>query len=250
MTFVLLPAVDVADGRSVRLLQGASARETGHADPLDAARTWQAQGACWIHLVDIDAAFGRGSNASLLADVIERLDVDVELSGGIRDDASLARALATGCTRVVVSTAALADPGWCTRAIDAHGDRLAFAPDVRIDTAPDGSTQHRLAARGGTGDGGDLWTALEWLDRAGCARYVVTDVSADGALRGPNLALYRAVVAATAAPVIASGGISAITDLVELAELAASESTLEGAIVGAALHAGRFTLPEALGAVA
>jgi phosphoribosylanthranilate isomerase len=245
VAFTLLPAVDVADGQAVRLVQGEVGTETGYGDPLDAALQWQRDGAEWIHLVDLDAAFGRGSNAALLAGVVAQLDVAVELSGGIRDDASLARALATGCARVNLGTAALEDPQWCARAIAEHGERVAVGLDVRI---VDG--EHRLAARGWTQDGGDLWETLERLDRDGCARYVVTDVSKDGTLRGPNTQLLQDVAAATRAPVIASGGIAEVADLVSLAELAASGVGIEGSIVGKALYAGRFTLPEALAAVA
>jgi phosphoribosyl isomerase A len=241
--FVLLPAVDVANGQAVRLVQGAAGTETGYGDPVAAALAWQAAGAEWIHLVDLDAAFGRGSNAELLADVVGQLDVKVELSGGIRDDESLTRALATGCARVNLGTAALENPEWCARAIGEHGDRVAIGLDVRIT-----DQGHRLAARGWTTDGGDLWEVLARLDADGCARYVVTDVSKDGTLRGPNVDLLRDVCKVTDAPVIASGGVSEIADLVALAGLAGDG--VEGAIVGKALYAGRFTLPEALAAVA
>lgn len=249
MTFTLLPAVDVADGQAVRLVQGEAETETIYGAPRDAALAWQAGGAEWIHLVDLDAAFGRGSNAELLVAVIGELDVKVELSGGIRDDASLARALSTGCARVNLGTAALEDPVWCARAIAAHGDRIAVGLDVRVVEDPDGSVQHRLAARDWTRDGGDLWETIARLDGDGCARYIVTDVSKDGMLRGPNVELYRAVTRATTAPVIASGGIAAIGDLALLAEAAATGANLEGSIVGKALYTGRFTLPEALEAM-
>jgi phosphoribosyl isomerase A len=249
VTFTLLPAVDVADGRSVRLVQGEAGSATSHGNPLDAALAWQAEGAEWIHLVDLDAAFGRGSNANLLASVIGRLDVKVELAGGIRDGESLAWALSTGCERVVLSTAAIDDPTWCAKVIAAHGERIAVGLDVRIVESADGSVQHRLVARGSTRDVGDLWTTLASLDRESCTRYVVTDVSKDGMLRGPNLDLYRAVAGATAAPVIASGGVSTIDDLVMLAETAKAGANLEGSIVGKALYSGRFTLPEALDAM-
>ncbi|WP_028933037.1 bifunctional 1-(5-phosphoribosyl)-5-((5-phosphoribosylamino)methylideneamino)imidazole-4-carboxamide isomerase/phosphoribosylanthranilate isomerase PriA [Pseudonocardia spinosispora] len=243
MSFVLLPAVDVADGQAVRLVQGAAGTETDYGNPLDAALAWQRDGAEWVHLVDLDAAFGRGSNAELLAEVVGRLDVAVELSGGIRDDESLARALSTGCARVNLGTAALEDPTWCAKAIAEHGDRVAVGLDVRIT-----EQGHRLAARGWTTDGGDLWETLARLDADGCARYVVTDVSKDGTLRGPNLELLRDVCKATDAPVIASGGVSTVADLVALAGLVGEG--VEGSIVGKALYAGRFTLPEALTAVA
>lgn len=232
---VLLPAVDVADGQAVRLVQGEAGSETRYGDPLAAALAWQHAGAEWIHLVDLDAAFGRGSNHQQLSEVVGRLDVAVELSGGIRDDESLAAALATGCRRVNIGTAALEDPDWTASVIDRHGDAVAVGLDVR------GTT---LAARGWTRDGGDLWATLERLDRAGCARYVVTDVTKDGTLRGPNLDLLRDVCGRTPAPVVASGGISSLGDLRALRDLV--DAGLEGAIVGKALYAGEFTLPQAL----
>ena len=232
---VLLPAVDVADGQAVRLVQGEAGSATTYGDPLQAALDWQAGGAEWIHLVDLDAAFGRGSNADLLAEVVSAVDVRVEMSGGIRDDASLERALATGCARVNLGTAALEDPEWTARVIGEHGDRIAIGLDVR------GTT---LAARGWTRDGGDLWDVLDRLEAAGCRRYVVTDVTKDGTLRGPNLELLRSVCARTDAPVVASGGIAALSDLVALRTLV--PAGVEGAIVGKALYAGAFTLPEAL----
>ncbi|MBN9609417.1 MAG: bifunctional 1-(5-phosphoribosyl)-5-((5-phosphoribosylamino)methylideneamino)imidazole-4-carboxamide isomerase/phosphoribosylanthranilate isomerase PriA [Actinobacteria bacterium 69-20] len=238
MTFDLLPAVDVADGQAVRLVQGRAGTETSYGSPLDAALDFQAGGARWIHLVDLDAAFGRGSNAALLAEVVSALDVNVEMSGGIRDDASLDAALATGCARVNIGTAALEDPQWCAKAIAQHGDRIAVGLDVR---------GRMLAARGWTKDGGDLFEVLARLDGEGCARYVVTDVTKDGTLRGPNLELLRAVCAETSAPVVASGGVSSLSDLTALAEL--SDVGVEGAIVGKALYAGAFTLADALAAV-
>ncbi|MFL6099111.1 MAG: bifunctional 1-(5-phosphoribosyl)-5-((5-phosphoribosylamino)methylideneamino)imidazole-4-carboxamide isomerase/phosphoribosylanthranilate isomerase PriA [Actinomycetales bacterium] len=232
---VLLPAVDVADGQAVRLVQGEAGSETRYGDPLAAALAWQAAGAEWVHLVDLDAAFGRGSNHDQLAEVAGRLDVAVELSGGIRDDESLAAALATGCRRVNIGTAALEDPGWTASVIERHGDAVAVGLDVR------GTT---LAARGWTREGGDLWEALDRLDRAGCARYVVTDVTRDGTLGGPNLDLLQQVCARTPAPVVASGGISSLADLHALRGLV--PSGVEGAIVGKALYAGEFTLAQAL----
>jgi phosphoribosylanthranilate isomerase len=238
-----LPAVDVANGQAVRLEQGAAGTEMNYGEPLAAALNWQESGAQWVHLVDLDAAFGRGSNAEVIAEVVGRLDVSVELSGGIRDDESLARALATGCARVNLGTAALEDPAWCARAIAEHGDRVAVGLDVRIT-----ERGHRLAARGWTTDGGDLWEVLARLDADGCARYVVTDVSKDGTLRGPNLDLLGDVCKATDRPVIASGGVAQIADLVALAGLA--DAGVEGAIIGKALYAHRFTLAEALAAVA
>jgi len=231
----LLPAVDVVGGEAVRLVQGEAGSETSYGDPLSAALEWQAGGAEWLHLVDLDAAFGRGSNAELLASVVGKLDIKVELTGGIRDDDSLERALSTGCTRVNLGTAAIENPEWTARVIDTFGDRIAVGLDVR------GTT---LAARGWTQDGGDLWEVLERLDAAGCSRYVVTDVTKDGTLQGPNLDLLRQVCERTSAPVVASGGISVLDDLVALNGLVALG--LEGAIIGKALYTGAFTLPQAL----
>lgn len=242
MSFTLFPAVDVADGQAVRLVQGEAGTETSYGSPLDAALAWQSDGAEWVHLVDLDAAFGRGSNRALLAEVVGKLDVQVELSGGIRDDASLDAALATGCARVNLGTAALEHPQWCAAAIAKYGERVAVGLDVRIT-----EQGHRLAARGWTKDGGDLWEVLARLDRDGCARYVVTDVSKDGTLQGPNVELLREVCARTDAPVIASGGVSSLDDLRALATL--SGDGLEGSIVGKALYARAFTLPDALAAV-
>jgi phosphoribosyl isomerase A len=235
----LLPAVDVADGQAVRLVQGAAGSETSYGDPLAAALAWQEAGASWLHLVDLDAAFGRGSNADLLAAVVGKLDIAVEMSGGIRDDASLERALATGCARVNIGTAALEQPDWVRSVIGTYGDKIAVGLDVR---------GTKLAARGWTSEGGDLYSTLARLDAEGCARYVVTDVLKDGTLRGPNLGLLRDVCARTAAPVVASGGVSSLDDLRSLVSLV--PDGVEGAIVGKALYAGAFTLREALEAVA
>jgi phosphoribosyl isomerase A len=238
MSLQLLPAVDVAGGAAVRLVRGAAGTETSYGSPLEAALAWQRGGAEWIHLVDLDAAFGRGSNAELLAEVIRRLEVRVELSGGIRDDESLTAALATGCARVNLGTAALERPDWVRAAIARHGDRIAVGLDVRGRT---------LAARGWTTEGGDLYQTLARLDADGCARYVLTDVQRDGTLTGPNTELLRSVCAATDRPVVASGGVSSLADLRALAGL--TGIGVEGAIVGKALYAGAFSIEEALEAV-
>jgi phosphoribosylanthranilate isomerase len=242
---ILLPAVDVVGGKAVRLVQGVAGSETDYGSALDAALGWQSDGAAWIHLVDLDAAFGRGSNRDLLAEVIGTLDVAVELSGGIRDDESLSAALSTGCARVNVGTAALENPEWCARMIAEHGDKVAVGLDVKLDGS--GAGQYRLRGRGWETDGGDLWPVLERLDAEGCSRFVVTDVTKDGTLNGPNLELLAGVAARTDAPVIASGGVSSLDDLRAIATL--TGAGIEGAIVGKALYAGRFTLPEALAAV-
>ena len=232
---VLLPAVDVKDGQAVRLLQGELSQKSTYGSPLDAALDFQRAGAEWIHLVDLDAAFGTGSNHQLLAEVIDKLDIKVELSGGIRNEESLSRALATGCARINLGTAALEDPEWTASVIHRFGDRIAVGLDVR---------GHTLAARGWTQEGGDLFETLARLDKDGCARYVVTDVKKDGTLQGPNLNLLHEVCAATSRPVIASGGVSKLEDLIALRQL--TGSGIEGAIVGKALYAGAFTLDDAL----
>ena len=231
----LLPAVDIADGRAVQLVQGVAGSGGEFGDPWEAAKAWQDQGAEWIHLVDLDAAFGRGSNRDLIASIVGRLDLRVELSGGIRDTATLEAALATGCRRVNIGTAALEHPEWTASVVAEHGDRVAIGLDVR------GTT---LAARGWTRDGGDLWEVLDRLDREGCARYVVTDVQKDGMLQGPNTDLLREVCARTERPVVASGGVSTLEDIATIRGLV--DLGVEGAIVGSALYRGAFTLPEAL----
>lgn len=235
MKLELLPAVDVKAGQAVRLVQGELGSESNYGSPLDAALDFQNAGAEWIHLVDLDAAFGIGSNSELLANVISKLDIKVELSGGIRDDDSLRRALKTGCRRVNLGTAALENPDWTAKAIAEFGDRIAVGLDVRGRT---------LAARGWTKEGGDLFETIERLDSNGCARYVVTDVTKDGTLKGPNLELLRSVCAITKAPIVASGGISSLSDIQELKNLVGIG--VEGAIMGKALYAGAFTLEDAL----
>jgi 1-(5-phosphoribosyl)-5-[(5-phosphoribosylamino)methylideneamino] imidazole-4-carboxamide isomerase/N-(5'phosphoribosyl)anthranilate isomerase len=231
----LLPAVDVQGGKAVQLVQGVAGSEKTFGDPVEAALNWQNAGAEWIHLVDLDAAFGRGNNRELLAEIVGRLDLKVEMSGGIRDDESLEAAMATGCRRVNIGTAALEQPEWCAKAIATHGDRVAVGLDVRGRT---------LAARGWTSEGGDLYDVLARLDAEGCARYVVTDVNKDGMLQGPNLDLLANVCAATDRPVVASGGITELDDLRALMGMV--DQGVEGAIVGTALYEGRFTLEEGL----
>jgi 1-(5-phosphoribosyl)-5-[(5-phosphoribosylamino)methylideneamino] imidazole-4-carboxamide isomerase/N-(5'phosphoribosyl)anthranilate isomerase len=233
----LLPAVDVADGKAVRLTQGEAGSETDYGSPIDAAMQWVNAGAEWIHLVDLDAAFGRGDNRALLQEVIDASSgrVKIELSGGIRDDQSLDAAIEAGATRVNLGTAALENPEWTAKVIEKYGDKIAVGLDVR------GTT---LAARGWTKEGGDLWEVLARLEDAGCSRYVVTDVTKDGTLRGPNVDLLKQVMERTSKPVVASGGISSLQDIADLYALV--QQGLEGAILGKSLYAGRFTLEEAL----
>ena len=232
---ILLPAVDVADGQAVRLVQGELGTETSYGSPLDAALAWQEQGAEWIHLVDLDAAFGKGSNRELLKEVTAKLDIKVELSGGIRDDESLNNALATGAARINLGTAALENPDWTAKVIAQHGDKIAIGLDVR---------GRNLAARGWTKEGGELIETLQRLDKDNAARYVVTDVTKDGTLQGPNTALLREILDYTKKPVIASGGIAQLSDIAELRQL--TNIGVEGAIVGKALYAQKFTLNDAL----
>lgn len=242
MTFTILPAVDVVNGQAVRLDQGEAGTEKSYGTPLESALRWQEQGAQWLHFVDLDAAFNRGSNHDLMAEIVGTLDVDVELTGGIRDDESLERALATGARRVNIGTAALEKPEWIASAINRYGDKIAVDIAVRLQ---DG--EWRTRGNGWVSDGGDLWEVLERLDAQGCARFVVTDVSKDGTLSGPNVELLRSVAAATDAPVVASGGISTLADVIELARY--REEGIDSVIIGKALYEHRFTLAEALAAV-
>ncbi|MEV8266477.1 bifunctional 1-(5-phosphoribosyl)-5-((5-phosphoribosylamino)methylideneamino)imidazole-4-carboxamide isomerase/phosphoribosylanthranilate isomerase PriA [Microbacterium sp. NPDC076911] len=233
---ILLPAVDVAGGKAVRLTQGEAGSETSYGDPVDAALEWARSGADWIHLVDLDAAFGRGTNTAIIRKVIKQVrGVQVEVSGGIRDDRTLEAALESGAARINLGTAALENPEWAADAISRYGDAIAVGLDVR------GTT---LAARGWTREGGDLWTVLDRLEEAGCSRYVVTDVTKDGTLQGPNIELLRELTARTPKPVVASGGVSSLDDIIALRELV--PLGVEGVIVGKALYAGAFTLAEAL----
>ena len=239
--FTLLPAVDVAAGQAVRLVRGEAGSQTCYGDPVQAALAWQQAGASWVHLVDLDAAFGRGSNAALIAEVVRRLDIAVELSGGIRDDDSLAAALATGCARVNIGTAALERPDWVRVGHrQPTGERIAVGLDVR---------GTRLAARGWTADGGELTDVLDRLEAEGCARYVVTDVTRDGTLTGCNLDLLRLVCARTGRP-----GHRQRRACPAWTTCVRSPRWLRWAwrarSSGKALYAGKFTLEQALEAVA
>ena len=231
----ILPAIDIKDGRAVRLFQGELAKESNYGLPVEVAKEFSAEGASWIHLVDLDAAFGIGSNFELIQEVISSVDIKVELSGGIRDDDSLKRALSTGCNRVNLGTAAIENPEWTAKVIGQYGEKIAVGLDVR---------GHTLATRGWTEQGGDLFEMISKLDSAGCSRYIVTDVTKDGTLTGPNLELLREVCVATSAPVIASGGISALQDLIDLRAM--TNLGIEGAIVGKAIYSGAFSLAQAL----
>jgi len=231
----ILPAIDIKDGRAVRLVQGELAATTTYGLPIEVANDFVSQGTKWIHLVDLDAAFGTGNNFELIREVIANVDIKVELSGGIRDDASLERALSTGCKRVNLGTAAIENPDWTAEVIAKHGAKIAVGLDVR---------GHTLATRGWTEAGGNLFEMITKLDAAGCSRYIVTDVSKDGTLAGPNLELLREVCAATKTPIVASGGISSLQDLIDLRTM--TDIGIEGAIVGKAIYSGAFTIAQAL----
>ena len=231
----LLPAVDVANGQAVRLVQGEAGSETNYGSPVEAALEWQNAGAEWLHLVDLDAAFGRGDNIEILTEVAQELSIKIEMSGGIRDDESLERALSLNPARINLGTAALENPEWTRKVIAEHGDVIAVGLDVRGDV---------LAARGWTKEGGNLWEVLDRLNDDGCARYVVTDVTKDGTLQGPNLELLRKVAERTDKPVVASGGIATLDDIAALRTMV--PHGVEGAITGKALYAGKFTLTQAL----
>lgn len=243
MTFTILPAVDVVNGQAVRLDQGEAGTEKSYGTPVESALRWQEQGAEWLHFVDLDAAFNRGSNHEMMAEITQKLDIKVELTGGIRDDASLERALATGASRVNIGTAALEKPEWIADVIKRYGDKIAVDIAVRLEEG-----QWRTKGNGWVSDGGDLWEVLERLDSQGCARFVVTDVSKDGTLTGPNVDLLREVAAATDVPIVASGGISTLDDVLELAKY--QDEGIDSVIIGKALYEHKFTLTEALDAVA
>ena len=229
------PAIDIKDGRAVRLVQGELSATSTYGLPVEVASEFVEHGSQWIHLVDLDAAFGSGSNFELIKEVIASVDIKVELSGGLRDDLSLERALSAGCHRVNLGTAAIENPDWTAKVIGKYGEKIAVGLDVR---------GHTLATRGWTQSGGDLFEMIAKLDAAGCSRYIVTDVSKDGTLAGPNLELLREVCSATKTPIIASGGIAVLQDLIELRAM--TSIGIEGAIVGKALYSGAFTLAEAL----
>ena len=234
----LLPAVDVVNGQSVRLERGQARSARSFGDPRKAVADFVDAGAAWIHLADIDAAFGRGSNAALLAAIVEETretGVRIEWSGGVRNEESLLVAIGSGAARVNLATSALADLEWAAGAIERFGQRLAVCLDVR------GAA---LSARGASVEIGGLWEILPVLEKAGCRRYVVTDVARDGAMNGPNTKLLREVAHAASAPIIASGGVSSLDDIRGLRELVGEG--IDSAIVGKALYEGAFTLRQAI----
>ena len=236
--FELLPAVDIKQGRAVRLRQGEISDKTVYGSPVECALDFQKAGADWLHLVDLDAAFGVGNNAEIVLEVINSLNIKVELSGGIRTDESLSKALAANCERVILGTAALEDPGWASKVIKQYGQKIAVSLDVRGET---------LAARGWVREGGNLYEAITRLADDGCALFIVTDISKDGTLAGPNFELLERVCNFSKVPVIASGGISSLADLEKLVGM--QNIGIQGAIVGKALYEGAFTLADAINVV-
>lgn len=227
----LLPAIDVTGGRAVRLSSGV-VDDRSWADPAEVARSFEEAGARWVHLVDLDRAFGRGNNDELLARVMSEVDAAIQLSGGIVSRADVEAALGAGPDRVNIATQALDDLEAVRDAIDAFGPRISVCLDVRGE---------RLAARGTSREGGNVWEVLSALNEAGVARLVVTDVTRDGQMRGANLELLARVADATDARIVASGGVNSLADIAALRRLG-----IEGAIVGKALYHGAFTLSQAL----
>ncbi len=238
--FTLYPAIDIRDGRAVRLTQGRSDEETVYGeDPVEVARGFAATGTTWLHVVDLDAAFtGEPRNRHLIERIVDETGCRVQASGGVRTLADVEAALVYGAERVVLGTMALKDPSFVQRVLDAVGPRVAVGLDAR------GTT---LQARGWTEEAGDLFEALEAFTAMGVPRFVYTDVARDGMLAGPNIEMLQRVADATSAQVTASGGVSSLEDL---AALAACHERVDAAIVGKALYSERFTLAEALSTAA
>ena len=234
----ILPAIDVKDGVAIRLTKGELDNQSKYGDPLEVAGEFVKSGVKWIHLVDLDAAFGLGNNFKILDSIIKSVDIKIQLSGGIKDDESLNRALTTNCSRINLGTAALDNPEWVESVIKKHGDKIAVALDV------DGKV---LSPRGGSKNGGDLFQMITRLDKSGCARYVLTDVNRDGALNGPNLELLKEVTSFTKTPIVASGGVSSLSDVKSLMQL--TNQGVEAVIIGKGLYTGAFTLAQVLATV-
>jgi phosphoribosyl isomerase A len=235
----LYPAVDIKDGRAVRLTQGRADEETVYdADPVAAAQRFADAGTPWLHVVDLDAAFtGEPRNRHLIASIVEATGCKVQASGGVRTVADVEASLGYGAERVVIGTMALTDPAFVAEVLDRVGPRIAVGLDAR------GTT---LQARGWTEEAGDLFEAIEQFTAMGVPRFVYTDVAKDGMLEGPNVEMLAEVADATSAAVTASGGVSSLEDL---RTLATCHPRVDAAIVGKALYSGAFTLAEALAAV-
>lgn len=231
---LLLPALHLVGGQAVQITRGAETPSQPLGDAVALARRWADEGVQWLHVIDVDAAFGHGDNASLVQAIVDSVPAHVQVAGGIRDDASLVRALNSGAARVTLGTAALADPDWCRAAIKHAGDRLAVGLDVDSDA---------LRANGWPPDENVL-TAVTMLDEAGAQHYVVRCTAADGTKSGPSYELLGAICARTQGGVMAMGGISNLEDLRRLRGLV--PIGVEGVIVATALHDGSISVPEAL----
>lgn len=226
----VLAAVDVAAGRAAQAVGG------GDDDPWSVASGWVRQGAPWIHLVDLDRAFGRGDNADLLAEIVDRLPVPVQLSGGLADEAALDWAASTGAARVVLASGALADPGLVHDALARHGRRLVVAMDVRDGVVVSRGTPLEL------GPVREVLAANPALRQA--AYVLVADASRDGTRDGADLDLFGEVAGLLAAEVIASGGVASVEDLRGLAAL--SGLGVRHVVLGSALYHGAVDLRQAL----
>ena len=234
----IFPAIDVKDGVAIRLTKGELNNQSKYGDPLEVANEFVKSGVNWIHLVDLDAAFGIGDNSEILASIIKNINIKIQLSGGIKDEQSLNKALATGCSRINIATSALEQLEWVESVIHKHGDKICVSLDVNGKV---------LSPRGSNKSGGDLFQVITRLDKARCARYVLTDVNRDGALNGPNLELLKEVTSFTKTPIMASGGVSSLIDVKSLMQL--TNQGVEAVIIGKALYTGAFTLTQALATV-
>jgi phosphoribosylformimino-5-aminoimidazole carboxamide ribotide isomerase len=233
---IIIPAVDIRGGRVVRLVRGDPDQQTEYGDdPAAAAARFEERGARWIHVVDLDAAFGTGSNRELVGAACRAVGVSVQVGGGLRSLEAVDEVIAAGAARAILGTAAAWDPGFVRVAVDRHGERVAVAVDVQ-----DG----RAAVRGWKDIGAPIEQLIPSLENAGTPRFIVTSVGSDGAMSGPDLALYEQVRGLTDLPVIASGGVRNVDDLRALSELG-----VEGAVVGRAVHEGTLPLEEALAEV-
>ena len=231
----VIPAIDIKGARAVRLKQGKKDHVTDYGDPVERAYEFQRAGAEWLHVVDLDAAFGEGSNWKIVESIVKQIDIKVEVSGGIRDDRSLDRALSSGSHRVTIGTAAMENPAWISEKFEDLAEKIIVALDIR-----DG----RVATRGWTEETVPYREAIKRLDGVGCLRYMVTDISKDGTLTGPNLSLLEDVASNTESSVIASGGVALLEDIASLRHLVALG--IEGAVIGKALYEGVFTVAEAI----
>jgi phosphoribosylformimino-5-aminoimidazole carboxamide ribotide isomerase len=240
----LLPAIDIRAGRCVRLLRGDFSAETVYGDPLQVAQSYQAAGARWVHVVDLDAArSGEPVNRDLVVSIASSTGLRVQAGGGIRDGASAATMLDAGVARVVLGTAAAADPDFACKLASLHPGRIVAGIDHR--TMPGG--EREVAVRGWRADAGvSLKELLTRFGDAPFAAVVVTEIARDGTLEGPDLDGLAGVLASTSLPVIASGGVGSVDHLRSLAALEVGGARLAGTIVGRAILSGAIGMQEAL----